>query len=504
MTRPRRLYQEGGNYYYLEGGAKKKIKVPEGISQKQLQKINIKNIINLAERRRVKRRKKPIKVRFGKKIVSQMEKEPQPEQAQPSLSSYLFKPKLAVKTLDELAQADVDTNIDKLAQKLTSRLQPVVTPPTIPQPAEIPPLPPALPGVSTSAPAPAPAPETPAVNLFAEEGEAPATPQGQVNREERPPPASAPQAGTATPVTRTIAQRAREALGFRQPAVAPAPPAPPAPLAPGRKIALRDRPDDITRIIQQVLIDNPGIQTGTETQNVAFRRAFTNAIPTVFPGQAIDNFQIPNTQTLAPYLDRVRGLSSASSGRGNGENDGLFNDEIEEIARRTIKNYVPVIASDEINTLSKYVKPGQKRFAFIVNTNPSTSDGSGNDNFRPGHWRGIYINNDDSFPSVEYFDPLCEGRIPNDLLKVCMKIARKMNPEMMFKYKQNMLKRQSNLTSNCGYHSLKFIEDRYNGVPWSEATGYDDYMSKLNEAKDDSRDGEKDVMKYIKRYDSYI
>ena len=42
MTRPRRLYQEGGNYYYLVGGAKKKIKVPDGISQKQLQKINIK------------------------------------------------------------------------------------------------------------------------------------------------------------------------------------------------------------------------------------------------------------------------------------------------------------------------------------------------------------------------------------------------------------------------------------------------------------------------------
>jgi hypothetical protein len=499
MTRPRRLYQEGGNYYYLEGGAKKKIKVPEGISQRQLQKINIKNIINLAERRRVKRRKKPIKVRYGKKIVSQMDKEDVVER--PGLSTYLFKPRLAVKTLSELAQAEVDTDVDKLAKQLLSRLQPVVTPPTIPAPIEIPTLPPALPGISTSV-----AP----VTLFPEGGveeskdeEPPVTPQGQAISGQRPSPATSTPTPTATPSTRGLVQRMAEAVGIRQP-VTPAPPSPPARTAPGRKIALRERPDDITRIIQQVLIDNPNIQIGTETQNVAFRRAFKDAIPTVFPGQSKDNFQIPNTETLAPFLNEVRGRSSAPSGRGNGENDGLFNDEIEEIARRSIKNFVPVIASDQINTLSKYVKPGQKEFAFIINTNPSSSDGSGSDGHRPGHWRSIFIENRDDFPTVEYFDPLCEGRIPNDLLKVCMKIARKMNPEMMFKYKQNMLQRQSKMTSNCGYHALKFIEDRYNGVPYADATGYTDYMEKLNEVKDDSRDGEKDVMKYIKRYESYI
>lgn len=496
MTRPRRLYQEGGNYYYLIGGAKKKIKVPEGISQKQLQKINIKNIINLAERRRVKRRKKPVKVRYGKKIVSQMEKEPQPEQPQPALSTYLFKPKLAVKTLDELAQADVDTNVDKLANKLIARLQPVVTPPTIPEPVTIPNLPPALPGVSTS---------IPAVNLFPEGEEPPTTPQAQVRAEDRPAPASAPQPATETPLTRGMAQRLAEAVGIRRAPVAPAPPTADqiraeAQRAMPRKIALRDRPEDIRRIIQEMIRQNPQISVETETDKTAFRTLFNSTIEGVL-GLPPERYSIPQVATLAPYLAEVR---SSSSGRGNGENDGLYNDEIEEIARRSIKNYVPVIASDEINTLSKHVKNGDKRFAFIINTNPSTSDGSGEDGHRPGHWRAVYINNDDDFPSVEYFDPLCEGRIPNDLLKVCMKIARKMNPEMMFKYKQNMLRRQSKLSSNCGYHSLAFIEDRYNGVPWSEATGYSDYMDKLNEVKDDSRDGEKDVMKYIKKYESYI
>ena len=503
MTRPRRLYQEGGNYYYLIGGAKKKIKVPEGISQKQLQKINIKNIINLAERRRVKRRKKPVKVRYGKKIVSQMEKEPQPEQAQPALSTYLFKPKLAVKTLDELAQADVDSNVDKLANKLLTRLQPVVTPPTIPEPATIANLPPALPGVSTSIPPVAPEP----TNLFPAGAEPPTTPQAQVRTEERPAPASAPQPATGTPMTRGMAQRLAEAVGIRRAPVAPAPAnaeeiRAEAQRAMPRKIALRERPEDIRRVIQEMIRQNPQISVETDTDKSAFRNLFNSTIEGVL-GQPPERYSIPQVATLAPYLDEVRG-ATRSSGRGDGEDDGLYNDEIEQIARRSIKNYVPVIASDEINTLSKHVKNGDKRFAFIINTNPSTSDGSGEDGHRPGHWRAVYINNDDDFPSVEYFDPLCEGRIPNDLLKVSMKIARKMNPEMMFKYKQNMLRRQSRLTSNCGYHSLAFIEDRYNGVPWSEATGYDDYMHKLNEVKDDSRDGEKDVMKYIKKYESYI
>ena len=477
MTRPRRLYQEGGNYYYLIGGAKKKIKVPEGISQRQLQKINIKNIINLAERRRVKRRKKPVKVRYGKKIVSQMEKEPQPEQVQPALSTYLFKPKLAVKTLDELAQADVDSNVDKLANKLLTRLQPVVTPPTIPEPATIANLPPALPGVSTSVPTEGETPPTTEQSPTITEGETPPTTEVQ------------------PPAPKGVMQRVAESIGLRRPEPATPPPSETS----QTKFAFTNKYEQnyIYDVLKELKSEDASFDITSSTdykinqQKVIERISKKRNIP-------ISNFVKPTQKTLVGIFEGTR------IGRGDGEDDGLYNDEIEEIARKSIKNYVPVIASDEINTLSKHVKNGDKRFAFIINTNPSTSDGSGEDGHRPGHWRAVYINNDDDFPSVEYFDPLCEGRIPNDLLKVCMKIARKMNPEMMFKYKQNMLRRQSKLSSNCGYHSLAFIEDRYNGVPWSEATGYDDYMEKLNEVKDDSRDGEKDVMKYIKKYESYI
>jgi hypothetical protein len=123
---------------------------------------------------------------------------------------------------------------------------------------------------------------------------------------------------------------------------------------------------------------------------------------------------------------------------------------------------------------------------------------------RPGHWRAVFINNEDDYPSIEYFDPLAEGKMPEDLIKMCRRIAVKMNPEMMFKYKQNMLRRQSKLTSNCGWHCIKFLDDRYNGVPYSVASGYDDYMENLNNTPDASRDGEKEITSYIKKYESYI
>jgi hypothetical protein len=189
---------------------------------------------------------------------------------------------------------------------------------------------------------------------------------------------------------------------------------------------------------------------------------------------------------------------------GGYDGEGLFNDEIEKIAKKRIKDYVPVIASDQLNELPKYVARGDKRFGFVVNTNPSTSDGSGNDSYPPGHWTAVFINNEDDYPSIEFFDPLAQGKMPEDLIKMCRRIAVKMNPEVMFKYKQNMLRRQSKMTSNCGFHAVKYLDDRYNGVPFSEATGYDDYMESLNNTPDGSRDGEKEIASYIKKYESYI
>lgn len=197
-------------------------------------------------------------------------------------------------------------------------------------------------------------------------------------------------------------------------------------------------------------------------------------------------------------------IEQAKSQMGFGTDDGLYNDEIEKIIKKRVRRVIPVIPSDKVDSLLDYVQKGDKKFAAVINTNPSTSDGSGNDGFRPGHWRAIFIDNEDDFPSVEYFDPLAEGRPEKSLVNVMRKLCKKINPEKMCLYKQNAIQRQAKEKSTCGWHTLQFIDDRWNGVPWSEATGFNHYIENLSQPADDSVDGEKEVSKYIKKYKVYL
>ena len=59
---------------------------------------------------------------------------------------------------------------------------------------------------------------------------------------------------------------------------------------------------------------------------------------------------------------------------------------------------------------------------------------------------------------------------------------------------------------------MRFIEDRFNGIPFSEASGYDAYMRRQRgegyEPIDDSIDGEGDLKSYEnkikKQFKSYL
>ena len=66
-----------------------------------------------------------------------------------------------------------------------------------------------------------------------------------------------------------------------------------------------------------------------------------------------------------------------------------------------------------------------------------------------------------------------------------------------------MIRRQDVKTSTCGWHSMKFLDERYNGMPFHEASGYDDFIEQ-HKGADDSKDGEADAQEYKKKYESYI
>jgi hypothetical protein len=152
--------------------------------------------------------------------------------------------------------------------------------------------------------------------------------------------------------------------------------------------------------------------------------------------------------------------------------------------------------------LLDYVKPNDEFFSAVINTEPSTSHGR--------HWICIVVDNRDDYQSVEFFDPLAENdKIPNDLLKIMKIICRRMNPERYFKVKFNELRRQNLFNSNCGYHVCKFIEDRYNGDSFEEASGWSEYIKRQRGgAIDDSIEGEKDLQSYEnkikKQFKSYL
>jgi hypothetical protein len=195
--------------------------------------------------------------------------------------------------------------------------------------------------------------------------------------------------------------------------------------------------------------------------------------------------QIDETEELLARFRRQHGLGMGGADK-NGV-DALYNDEIEKIAEEMGYN-VPVIASDQIGEILKQINSKTEEFGFIMNTDDSKGPGE--------HWVAFFINNADDLPSIEYFDPLGDGPTPN-MVEGMKRIADKISSDKYFLFKENMVKRQPDSTYTCGYHALKFLEDRFNGVPFVEATGFDKCMDQTGE-------GEKEILKVVKRYDSYL
>lgn len=499
MPRPRRMYKdkETGKYYYTINGKRKYVKVPEGVSSKKLAKINIQNIINLPSARRRKKGglRQP---KFAQKIVPNLERSDQG-----GLPLYLFKSQRKIATLDEIAKNSDDTSVDKLTKLLLKGIT------ATPSSSKIAPT---IATMTQTAPITSEAGSQTTAKVTTKPkrklGE-PFVPTGMESKEDE-------RRGESK---QAESKKTRKQIDVEQLI---------------KIIGEVDRTGSVNintvRAYTDEFYGKEGYTGFTEGKykkalDKYEELAYTTPLNAEAPSMSAPSPRPPKVTTLSdinPYetstetgnfvraLMKQGGVKVAETETetevegGGYDGSGLYNDEIEKIAKKRIKDYVPVIASDQLNELPKYVARGDKRFGFVVNTNPSTSDGSGNDSYPPGHWTAVFINNEDDYPSIEFFDPLAQGKMPEDLIKMCRRIAIKMNPEVMFKYKQNMLRRQSKMTSNCGFHAVKYLDDRYNGVPFSEATGYDDYMESLNNAPDGSRDGEKEIASYIKKYESYI
>jgi hypothetical protein len=469
MARPRRLYlTSSGKYYYIVDGKKKYLKVPVGMSQKQVQQINIKNIIG-APAKRIKRKKKKVPMRYTKKITTN----DMLLQTTGGLPGYVFQPGKKILSLTELAEkADDSKNVIDLLKKAfldTKKKDNIGLPPVesaikkginIKTEYEK-----AMDFIKSERPIKKEPPVTPK-NLFGDkESITPISNMGQRGFTPKVPPSTSDVLATRLkklkerPSVKDLEQRRNEGVA--------------------KVKYYTDKADKLTK----VLIEKNYITSAEIPQNLTEWNALGLDLGLI--KREYDNFN--------DVIDAISAKFSEMKGFGINGDDGLYNDQIEKIMKKRLDMTVPVVARDQVDSLLDKVY-NKDFFSAVINTDPSSSSGR--------HWRCIVIDNRDDFPSAEYFDPLCESTKPEaELLDVMRKICKRMNPEKYMKYKFSKIRRQSFLKSNCGYHVMRFIEDRYNGVPFEDASGYKDFMMRQKgkgEAPDDSMDGEGDLKKYEK------
>jgi len=468
--RPKRLYydQDKDKYFYLINSKKKYIKKPKNMSQRQLVKINIKNIIGDTRPKKVKRRKYKKTIKLQKQIVPELSKAIINEVGLPV---YLFRENKRFGTLDDFVK-----NKDKDDVKLLTDQFKV---PTLVNNYAKPPI---IEDISSLA------------SSFIETK--PATPRGKKTLLE------------IKDRTIEIVEKAKE---IRERTPVPTPETTPL----REDEDEEDEPKKYVGLPEKILMVNLPNQLSsllgrriTKEEQKSYKNSDVSRFAIVreikqknrdFPDIPVGNFKNWSQEIKNQYDIALR-FEGKGNSKGNSK-DGLYNDEISKILKANIKDYIPVIASNEINDMIRYVKPDLKRFGFIINTSDSSSDGSGNDGKPVGHWRACYINNEDDYQSIEIFDPLV-NEPENGLVQGLREIAKKMNPETLFKFKINYLQRQNKNTGTCGYHAIKFLDDRFNGVPFSVASGYDDYIEK--HAPDHSADGEENLKNKIKKYNSFI
>jgi hypothetical protein len=500
MTRPKRLYLNSkGKYYYIIDGKKKYIKVPATMSQKQVQNINIKNIIGTTARR-LKRRKKKVEPRYQQRIVPNMV-----ENSQSGLPSYIFRPSKSFTSISELTTKAEDTSEKKLIDLFLKGATQVKS-----ESGKI-----GTPKIESALK------KGEKINTVYEEAmefikenkvksEPVSIPTGknlmsEFNKSALPTPLSntpAPKTvftvppSTSTeyaPKLKKLREDQKQRKEKEKEKVLPS-------TASLKKLPVQERRDlgiekikfysDKAKRLSQVLINEGIIKINKKIKNIA------SSIPTTLEEwNALGRDVGLIDRDYDSFNDVINAISDnlpPEMRKMVGSGDGLYNDQIEQIMKKRINNFVPVVAKDQVDSLLGYVKKGDKFFSAVVNTDPSSGG---------RHWRCIVMDNRDDFPSAEYFDPLCETMKPEEsLLNVMREISKKMNPEKYFKYKFSEIRRQSFNKSNCGYHVCKYIEDRYNGVPFSEASGYDDYEKRMKGtgAPDNSADGEKELKNYEK------
>lgn len=151
---------------------------------------------------------------------------------------------------------------------------------------------------------------------------------------------------------------------------------------------------------------------------------------------------------------------------------GLYDSQIFKMMKKH-PQFAGVISRDQINMVKPYLDKN-KYVGFVINLDKSDQEGS--------HWNSILVDFRPEVGShtIEYYDSF--GRkMPKDIELSLKKII---NPNLILKKKENRIKRQSDLSSNCGFFAIDFLEKRFKGDTFKEASGAtEEEIAKLKRKK---------------------
>ena len=274
----------------------------------------------------------------------------------------------------------------------------------------------------------------------------------------------------------------------------------------------RDRklPDAILRVASRALPSNKRRQIKStinrvQQENLAFLHNVARTLG--FPESTLNNLQLAtlivrkapglldvrenqNIKTALKSLRPQRGMGGLGrSGVGAEQPPSkfiesltapLWSHQIDNIMDRYKPEYIGCRGIDQIRDL-----PEQDIIASCVNLSPSTEQGT--------HWVGLFISVPEG--SVEWFDPLADP--PPESFRTDIKhwLDNVIEANTLFKLKVNDVQLQSKArnNANCGYHVIRFLRKRLNGVPFKTATKYERTKGKVNEAEQEIEEYKKDL-----------
>lgn len=205
---------------------------------------------------------------------------------------------------------------------------------------------------------------------------------------------------------------------------------------------------------------------------------------------------------ISDLYQQYNAISGKGTQQSRGGKDITTNVQLDWYARNLLKipGYGGTCCCDDINQVIpprlKYINPNTDAIRFIMNTDKRSGVGK--------HWVAFNIDLQDG--SLEYFDPLGQSIRPEVLDQVTTLIRNDLVPTELLKLKVNSVPLQKS-SSRCGYHSLRFLFQRANGVPFSKATMFD-YLVKQSpvvaKSESETKSFEDNLKKRAKKFNVLI